>query len=70
MFEMAAFTKHEPRRRRHGRKVGLLLRARRRPKQERSEGGCQGDKGEVAPTVLARIVAVAFATVASVGDGA
>jgi hypothetical protein len=35
-------TRHEPRRRCHGRKVGLLLRARRRPKQEPSEDACLG----------------------------
>ena len=40
-------TKHETRRRRRGRKIGLLLQARRQPKQERSQGSRQGDEAAV-----------------------
>jgi hypothetical protein len=39
--------KHELRGRRRVREVGLLLRARRRPEQERSARGCQGDEATV-----------------------
>ena len=49
--QTAASTQHAPRRRRHGPEVGLLLRARRRPKQKRSIRGWMGDD---AATVTSR----------------
>ena len=48
----------------------LLQRAGGQPKLKHRSRGRVGDKGEVAPTVPARILAVAFGTVGSVGDGA